>query len=146
MELGHERIEIHDLESVVELQKGPQKISFIPGIALQQLFLWILERPQNVVKMDDDSGIQDGKDIEKDECHVAPDLDDVRRINEQDVTLAKIPKQIERSILNRLANDGVSAPVLLTEDVQQPPRKGVDEGKTNRILQEHAVHVQNRSR
>src|SRR3954449_8587474 len=62
---GHKRIEKQNFESRVVLKKGSQEIGFVPRSSFLQPAFGILERPQNIVEMNNNSLFQEWQDLER---------------------------------------------------------------------------------
>jgi len=55
MLLLYHRVEVDDLEDVIELQERPDEVGFIPSTSFLKPYLWVFKGPQDVVEMNQDA-------------------------------------------------------------------------------------------
>jgi len=55
MLLLYHRVEVDDLENVIELQERPDEVGFIPSTSFLKPYLWVFKGPQDVVEMNQDA-------------------------------------------------------------------------------------------
>ena len=78
MKFRHERAEIENLKAVIELEKGPHHVRFVPSLSFEDGFPAVLEWPVYIMEMNQDARVDGRENVEDDVLDVAPDLQDVR--------------------------------------------------------------------
>ena len=70
-------VELQNFEVFIILQKCPQEIGFVPGPALfdpsQRIFKW----PVNVMKVNNDAGLEGGQNFEENAIDITTDFCDM---------------------------------------------------------------------
>src|SRR4051812_21006652 len=102
---GHKRIEKQNFERRVVFKKGSQEIGFVPRSSFLQPAFGILERPQNIVEMNNNSLFQEWQDLEEQVQHIASGLADVAGVHEQKIIVIERLEQIFFDVLNALCQN-----------------------------------------
>src|SRR3989442_10414671 len=84
------RIEEHHGKCVVVLKEGPQEVRLVPGPALEHPRPRVFERVEDVVHVDVDSAPETRQDLKHQVVDVAPDLADMRGVDEENVRVLEL--------------------------------------------------------
>jgi len=106
MLLPQPRAEQQDLPVCIPRQEGMQEVRLVPVTALVQPLRRVSEWPEDVMDMHGDTGRKARKDVQQEPANVRPGLGDMRRVDEQDVSSAKLPELCQRHILYRYLMQG----------------------------------------
>jgi len=99
-----------DLVMCVADQECLQHVLLVPEVVMvHHDRSWIRGRQVDVVDVDEDSWLKPGQDFQVLVLHVAPHLQDVAGIDEQNVVGFKLAEFVQRNVLNLLFHEPIEA-------------------------------------
>ena len=133
LEAQHPVVEHQHLPGAAVGQERTQGVELVPAAEMvDQPFSRILERPEDVVEVDDDARPQARQDLEELVLDVAAGLQDVARIDEQHVVRLERVVQREGNLLDRLRQQGCHFPRVGKRAEQVEVGIGLDQGSARR--------------
>jgi hypothetical protein len=113
----------------VASQESPKEKGLIPGPSLVNPGVRIGVGIENVVKVNKRSGLEARKDPEQQEGQVAPDLGDMRGVDEENVAGFQLFKKRERALLDGFHHHGADRSVRFRKERVKPVGMGLNKGE-----------------
>ena len=137
-----EIVPVDDLKRRIVLQEGMQNVGLIPTAFFFQYPLFeIFKRVQNVMYMDQHTGLEHRQDFKEAVIHIAISLADVGRIDEKDVILIQTLKHFQGHILQDFLQQASAQRTWFSEKVLNGVYRGVDECKVQRVVKEPFIGI-----